>query len=82
MPNNHNVKQRCEQCKSVLIKGTVLSIIGETKVRCEKCQHVNVLKVEPQRIDRRNIFNHDTSIQKALSDSIEMAYAPRLAGVQ
>lgn len=50
MPNNHNSKQRCEQCKSVLIKGTVISVVGEAKVRCEKCYHINVLAVVPTKV--------------------------------
>jgi hypothetical protein len=76
MPNNHNSKQRCEQCKSVLIKGTIIVITGETRVRCEKCLHVNVLAVVPQRVSKQAVDEFDTSIKKSQADRIEMAYMP------
>lgn len=58
MPDTHNPKQRCEECKSVLVKGVVISVVGETRVECGKCRYVNILSVEPRRVVRaieRNI---------------------------
>lgn len=46
MPDNHNSKPRCEQCKAVLVKGEVLE--GLAKIDCGRCHHVNVISIKPQ----------------------------------